>query len=373
MTTMRRFALGLGLLVSLSLGLRGQDDDPAGRDRRPRAPGTITLPTEWTIKEEVKKLDSSLHNFNALIASLDKANGDLKSELEAYLVRPEDEVLASSVEKKMAQWVATVVRDFDRIITDQDVLVSNFKSLERKLGKFDNYLEAKGDELEARLTDHEKNKRAAEKKLIQLSIAIKEAESEDEIRDLKRNFSSLWMDFNMQERYLKGTQNHLTNYRNLQRSLGSMSGIFGNLQVKVVDLISNLENEKRYLLDSIRLQSDSLRVRQIMRDGIVSGKHAIKNVSEKLAKLYAQVDAFTTVNQRIGENLGRFVSSQEVLLSVSQGIDQIGQTTRIPDIDAAVEQFYQKRFEVDALPLEAEADEKPKSDTEVAPSRRADG
>ncbi len=336
-----------GLLLC-SLGLMGssswaQEDSRSSADRR--APGTITLPKEWTIKEEVKKLDSSLHNFNNLIASLDKANGDLKSELESYLTQPEDEVLASSVEKKMAQWVATVVRDFDRIITDQDVLVSSFKSLERKLGKFDTYLEAKGDELEGRLTEHERSKRKAEKDLIQLAIAIKEAESEDEIRSLKRQFGRLWMEFNMQERYLKGTQNHLTNYRNLQRSLGSMSGIFGNLQVKVVDLISNLENEKQYLLDSIRLQSDSLRVRQIMRDGIVSGKHAIKNVSEKLAKLYAQVDAFTTVNQRIGDNLGRFVASQEVLISVSQDIDQIGQTTRIPDIDAAVEQFYQKRFD----------------------------
>lgn len=356
----------LGMFATAGLA---QEDEKQPDDRR--SMGTITLPKEWTIKEEVKKLDSSLHNFNSLIASLDKANGDLKTELEAYLESPEDEVLASSVEKKMAQWVATVVRDFDRIITDQDVLVSNFKSLERKLGKFDTYLEAKGDELEGRLTEHERNKRRVEKKLIQLSIAIKEAESDEEIRDLKRQFGRLWMEFNMQERYLKGTQNHLTNYRNLQRSLGSMSGIFGNLQIKVVDLISNLENEKRYLLDSIRLQSDSLRVRQIMRDGIVSGKHAIKNVSEKLAKLYAQVDAFTTVNQRIGENLGRFVSSQEVLLSVSQDIDQIGQTTRIPDIDAAIEKMYEKRFEVD--PIDAELEEEEPDTVPPAPAARNDG
>jgi hypothetical protein len=55
------------------------------------------------------------------------------------------------------------------------------------------------------------------------------------------------------------------------------------------------------------------------------------------------VDAFTTVHRRINEGLNKFVSSQRVLLDVSHNIDKIGFTDHVPSLDAAIEDFYQKR------------------------------
>jgi hypothetical protein len=122
-----------------------------------------------------------------------------------------------------------------------------------------------------------------------------------------------------------------------------MSKIFTDLKDKVVDLVANLESERDFLMDNMRLQMDSIRVKKVMHEGIFNGNRAIKNVSEKLAKLYVQVDAFTTVHRRINEGLNKFVSSQRVLLDVSHNIDKIGFTDHVPNLDAAIEEFYQKR------------------------------
>src|SRR5690606_39932125 len=64
------------------------------------------------------------------------------------------------------------------------------------------------------------------------------------------------------------------------------------LHEKFNELIDNLENERQFLQDSVRLQADTLRIKQIMRDGIIGSEQAIGNVADKLAELYGKVDAF---------------------------------------------------------------------------------
>src|SRR5262245_6165805 len=119
-----------------------------------------------------------------------------------------------------------------------------------------------------------------------------------------------------------------------------------NLQEKFGDLIDNLQNEKTYLHDSIELQLDMLKIKQIMRDGIFGGDKAIKNVSEKLADLYVKVDAFTTIHDRINNDLNKFIDTNVDLLKIGDTLDNIG---KVPFGDAnktleqTIDEFYKKK------------------------------
>src|SRR5439155_18304744 len=113
--------------------------------------------------------------------------------------------------------------------------------------------------------------------------------------------------FGLKSRYVKGYGARLANYQQLRKNLDKLADLFVTLHEKFGDLMDNLSNEKQYLRDSIELQADTLRIKQIIRDGIYGGDNAIKNVSEKLADLYVKVDAFTQVHDRINSDLNKFV------------------------------------------------------------------
>jgi hypothetical protein len=129
--------------------------------------------------------------------------------------------------------------------------------------------------------------------------------------------------------------------------------------------MSNLENEKSYLLDSIELQQDSVKIKKVMNEGFYSGERAIKNVTEKLAQIYLRVDAFTQVHDRINQGLGRFAETQDTLSKLSQAIDEIGNDgiTGAPDVgglgggsngpsslDEAIDAFYKQRGRLQTAP-----------------------
>src|SRR5262245_24172028 len=109
----------------------------------PKKDETGILPEGWSIDEEVKGLETSVKDFSVLIKSLGSANTELQELLTKHLKNPEDRVTSSLLEKRLAAYAADGVRDFDRIISGQDGTVSNFRMLNRKLGRFNAYLQAK--------------------------------------------------------------------------------------------------------------------------------------------------------------------------------------------------------------------------------------
>ena len=106
---------------------------------------TGILPEGWSIDEEVKGLEVSVKDFHVVIKSLGSANLELQELLTKHLKNPNNRVNSSLLEKKIAAYASDAVKDFDRIISNQDGTVSNFKSVGRKLAKFDSYLAAKID------------------------------------------------------------------------------------------------------------------------------------------------------------------------------------------------------------------------------------
>lgn len=332
----------LGLAVSATLA---QNDDPSSH--------TIMIPESMTIRPEVKQLESSMANLSGLISSLGKANVELQAEFEAFLENPKDELVASNLERKMAIFAGNVVKSFDAILADQDVLLSSFRLLRLKLKNISTHLERQADDYAGKLADRKAEVNAAESELVNLAVKIRESQDEDEIKKLKRNFASAMRRFKLKKRYHEGYTTLVENYKKLAKNLGDLSDVYGDLQDHFVDLVANLENEKEFLVNNINIQADAARIKQIIRDGFFYGNHAIKDVSEKLALLYNQVDTFTKVHERINLDLGKFVESQQVLQDITSKIDSIGQSgfeTIGDDLDAMIDQYYDKRNEIYGKP-----------------------
>lgn len=324
--------------------------DPRQRSGGDGATAEIAPLPNWSIRQEVQRLDNSMREYNSLINSLSSASKELQEELQKYSQDPHNEELASSLDAKMAQYAARVMEDFNGIIADQDVLSANFNDLQRKLIVFSRHLAAQADGYKGNLEGYRTTAREVEKRLTELAVRIKENPPEDpnELRLLKREFAKEFRRYRLQMRYVNGYSRRYQSYQRLQQNLEKLAGLFMNLHEKFNELIDNLENERQFLQDSVRLQADTLRIKQIMRDGIIGSEQAIGNVADKLAELYGKVDAFAQVQDRISADLNRFVESQDALLDVTRRIDAIGQTGGpIGDIGAdmekAIEAFYGRR------------------------------
>jgi len=310
-------------------------------------------PTDWSIKGEVEKIESHMRGFSDLSDSLGSAQAELAADFEAYLADPKNERLGSQIEKKMALFADQVVHDFDHVISDQDALLSNFKELKRKLGRFDGSLGERVIEYEARMTGIREESKTLENDLIKLAVQVKDAQDPSAKKALESEFSKSYRKFRLKNRNIRGYEHNLQNYKVLYKNLQMLNALFGQLQDKFGDLMQNLENEKQYLIDSIELQLDSVKIKKIMNEGFFSGERAIKNVTEKLAQLYLRVDAFTQVHDRINGGLGRFAETQDTLSKLSATIDEIGTGGITSDgpagaagansIDDAVDYFYKQR------------------------------
>jgi len=354
--TTRGLAFPALLLLGLAGGAVAQSDIPS-TERSPddgEAGARVVPPPDWSIRPEVERLDTSMREYSSLINSLSRASDELGTEFQTYLEDPNDEVQASVVERKMADYAATVSRDFDDIIADQDILSANFRDLERKLQSFSEHLDGKAGEFDAKLSGYRTEAQALDERLVELAVTIREnpPEDEDELRELKREFAREFRRYRLQTRYVNGYQRRYQNYQRLSRNVRTLAGLFVNLHEKFNELIENLENEKQYLEDSMELQADQLRIKQIMRDGILGSETAIGNVADKLANLYHKVDAFTQVHDRINGDLNRFVESQEGLLEVTRRIDAIGATggpigDLAADMEAAIDHFHDRQFSGD--------------------------
>ncbi len=367
-------ALALPALAPGALAQSPRPVPPPAPERPPaREEPTVEVAPlpNWSIRKEVDKLDTSMREYSTLLSSLSKASSELGEEFERYKKNPQDQVLASSLERKMAQYAERVMKDFDGVVADQDVLGSNFRDLQRKLVVFSRHLGGQSAEYRLRLQGYETQAKALEKRLVEMSVRIKEDPPEDPaaLRELKNEFAAEFRRYRLQARYVNGYQRRYRNYAQLQKNMEQLAGLFSSLHGKFNELIENMTNERQYLQDSMRLQADTLRIKQLIRDGILGSEQAIGNVAEKLANLYLKVDAFTQVHERINADLNRFVQGQEVLLDVTRKIDEIGATGGPigdigTDMEKAIEAFYGRRAGEDGLlgveePAEAEPEGAP--------------
>jgi hypothetical protein len=348
--------LAMLALLTLPMSALAQDGDENNKDNR----GRVVKVDKWTIKSEVSTLTNSMKQFNGLINSLSKANKDLSVTFKQYLNDPDNELLASKVEKKLAAYAANVSKEFDTIIATQDVFTSNFRNLRHKLGQLGGHLKTKSAAYKDQLLDYKKKAKTMEKSLIDLAMKVKDPDLDPAERTrLKREFAIQHRRFMMQERYVKGYSSRYKGYVRLQKNMSGLGGLFGGLHSKFEDLIKNLENEKKYLRDSIELHADTLRIKKLMREGIVGGEKAIVNVSKKLATLYLKVDTFNEVHDRISQQMNRFMDSQGAVMGVTDKVNSIG-TTGIgfgalnKDLDKLIDDFANKKDSIDDDELDVE-------------------
>ncbi|GIW70622.1 MAG: hypothetical protein KatS3mg102_0164 [Planctomycetota bacterium] len=350
------------LAVVLALGtapqpVTAQQRQAAAPGPQGPGPGYTDDKPSWTIRPELERLESHMARLSGLSESLGAASSDLAKDFERYLQDQSNELLASQIERKMALYADQVVRDFDQILADQDVLLANFKDLRRKLAQMNELLHGRVDQYRSRLQGLRQEVEGVEQTLIELAVRLKETGDEDARKRLKRQFARFYRLFRLRNRNVRGYHTILENYQVLVRHLDLLDEVFGQLQEKFADLVQNLEHEKTYLLDAIELRRETTRLKQIMDHGIFTGERAIKNVTEKLAKLYLRVDAFTQVHGRIDEGLARFAETTDTLQQLSRMIDDIGAGAVLAPADsgedpveAAIEHFYEQRGKLRARP-----------------------
>lgn len=342
MKSLKFLALGLALLLPpVSWAQEPESDEGDSRS-------SVVKVDKWTIKPEVSNLTRSMQQFNGLINNLNKANTDLGDSFKKYLTDPNNELLGSEVEKKLAAYAANVSKDFDAIIASQDVFTANFRNLRHKLGQLEERLQGKSSQYKTQLLEYKTQARNYEKQLIDMAAKIKDPDiSEEERQKLKREFSIVYRRFKMEQRYFNGYASRYQGYIKLQDNMGKLSGLFGGLHTRFEDLILNLENEKKFLKASIELQVDTLRIKKLLQEGIIGGEQALVNVSQKLATLYLKVDDFNKVHDRISDQMNRFLDSSTTLMNVTDQINKIGAggigTGDLnSDLDKVIDEFAKK-------------------------------
>lgn len=280
------------------------------------------IPKQWSIKKEVETIEKSLDSYNPLIESLEEANSDLKTDLANYLKNPGNKVLAAKITHKMSKYAKKIVWNVDKITSSQDVLLSVFTELNRKLSKFNRELEYKNNDLKDQVERHKKEERKLNNELIRLSKKIKSTTDPTEKEKLTRTFRRTYRKFNINARYKQGLSRNQENYESLTKNLGSLVKMFSILHQSFSSLIENLEAEKNYLLDNIRLQADSLHVQRLVHEGITDGSRAVVNVTKKLATLYAQVEGFAKVHEKINRDMARFSDTSRILSAVVDELER---------------------------------------------------
>ena len=305
---------------------------------------TGILPEGWSIDEEVKGLETSVKDFSNVIKSLGSANLELQELLTKHLKNPSDRVNSSLLEKKIAAYASDAVKDFDRIISNQDSTVSNFRSVGRKLTKFDSYLTAKIEATTVNAVEVKKDVDGMEKQLEDMAATVKNASSPEEEREAKQKFSRLYHRYRLQKRYADGYQKTCEGYRKLSAHLAQLNQLYGTLKDKFMTLVANLETERKFLLDNMSLQEDSMKVKTLVRDGLVSGRDAIGKITEKMALMFLKVDAFNAISERVTTNMDNFNDFQQQMVGITEKLQQVGSVGDPKSLDDAIDQFYRQRF-----------------------------
>lgn len=306
-------------------------------------PHTRPMP-DWSIKKEVNTIEKSLERYDPLIQSLEEANSDLKNDLTKYLENPGDQVLAAEITMKMSRYAKQIVGNVDGITANQDALLQVFKDLDHKLQKFSGYLDFKSSELKSQVERYQVKHQSLEKQLHDLAVKIKQTSDPELQEQYKKEFSRVYRNYNLNKRYMEGFARNQRDYETLAQNLKALIKVFGILNEAFENLINNLEAEKQYLIDNIRLQADAIRVQKLVHEGITDGSQAVVKISEKLALVYTQVEAFAKVQEKINRDMAKFADSTRVLNSMVQQIEQ-SPYQAAPTIDKAIDYFYNQTGE----------------------------
>jgi hypothetical protein len=305
---------------------------------------TGILPEGWSIDEEVKQLESSVKDFNIVIKSLGSANSELQELLTKHLKNPADRVTSSLLEKKIAAYASDAVKDFDRIISSQDATEANFRSVGRKLTRFDSYLLAKMESTKLNALEVRKDVDKMSKDLEDLAANVKSATTPEEEKAAKAKFSQVYNRFRLQKRYASGYEKTHEGYKHLQEHLVQLNALYGQLKEKFMTLVDNLETERKFLMDNMSLQQDSMKVKVLVREGVISGRDAIGKITEKMALMFLKVDAFNTISERVTSNMDNFNDFQQQMVGITEKLQQVGALGDPKSLDDAIDQFYRQRF-----------------------------
>jgi len=305
---------------------------------------TGILPEGWSIDEEVKQLEGSVKDFSIVIKSLGSANTELQTLLTKHLKNPSDRVNSSLLEKKIAAYASEAVTDFDRIISTQDSTVSNFRSVGRKLSRFSSYLGAKIEATKMSSVEVRKEVEGMEKQLEDLAATVKQASNPTEEREAKQKFSRLFNKYRLQKRYADGYAKTADGYQKLSTHLAQLNTLYGTLKDKFMTLVANLETERKFLLDNMSLQEDSMKVKVLVQDGVVSGREAIGKITEKMALLFLKVDSFNSISERVTTNMDGFNDFQQQMVGITEKLQQVGAVGDPKSLEDAIDQFYRQRF-----------------------------
>jgi len=298
---------------------------------------TRELP-RWSIKDEVTTIEKSLSNYDPLIESLGEANKDLQEDLANYLKNPGDQVLAARITAKMSKYAKSIVSNVDTIVSDQDVLLTVFSEVDQKLKQFSGYMDSKVGDLEQQVAKYKEETEALEKELRSISKQWKACKDPQKKEKFQQEFRRIYSKYNISTRYKDGRLRNQRDYDTLSKNLKGLIKIFSILHQSFDTLIENLAAEKQYLLDNIRLQADAIRVQKLVHEGISDGSRAVVKITQKLALLYAQVDGFSKVHEKINRDMAKFSDSTKILNSLVQQIETTPFQSA-PTIDKAMEYF----------------------------------
>lgn len=326
---MQKFIIFLMIIISMTFVNAQLRDEEVPTDLRSTSTDdgnsgkyyTRTLP-DWSIKKEVQTIEKSLSNYDPLIQSLEQANSDLKQDLEEYLKNPGNEVLAAKITANMSKYAKNIVTNVETIVKDQDNLLTVFNELNQKLDKFSTGLENKVIDLEKQVAQYKDESKKLENDLRQIAKAWKEAQSPEEKEKHKQEFQRLYNKYNINSRYREGFERNCRDYQVLTQNLKNLMKVFKALKISFETLLENLDAEKKYLIDTIALNADAIRVRKLVLEGVTDGQKAVVGISKKLALLYTQVDGFAKVHEKINRDMAKFSDTSKILGSVVEEINK---------------------------------------------------
>lgn len=330
----------IGQDIPKEKGLIDEKEESKEKDKNLGQEGVFTTRTlpNWSISNEVTSIEKSLSKYDPLIASLEEANNDLKNDLAEYLKSPGDQVLGAKITAKMSKYAKKIVGNVDTIVGDQDVLLTVFGDVNQKLEKFNGYMDFKVAELDKQVEKFNAESVDLEKQLKVVAKKWKACENPEEKEKYRQEFRRLYNKYNINSRYKDGFSRNRKDYEVLSGNLKGLVKIFKILNQAFDGLIENLAAERKYLLDNIQLQADAIRVQKLVHEGISDGSKAVVTMTKKLALLYAQVDGFAKVHEKINRDMAKFSDSTKILSSLVQQIEKTPFQSA-PTLDKAIEYF----------------------------------
>ena len=297
---------------------------------------------EWSIRQEVQTLERSLAQYDPLIQTLGEARVDLDRDLKALRAHPEDSRLATQMALKLSAYAREIVGDFDRVIEQQDALLNTFEGLKNKLIRFRESLRSKEARYGREIERVREKDESIEARLKDLATRYKETVDESERSSCRAEFKRVWRQFRMNQRFLEGYGRSRRGYESLSGSLDALLSVFENLEKAFVELIDNLGSEKRFLMVSIQLHQDNLKVTRLVYEGLEGGSGLAKELGSKSTRLFQQVELFGQIQERVHQGLVRFTNNQIDLVGVARKIDRVGALQSEPDVEQVIDDFYQR-------------------------------